>query len=99
MSKAKNPDAYIDSGATHHFFHDRNSFETYTSISQEPVIGATGISEIIGKGIIRLPIDNGIYVEAYHAPKFSSNILSVGLLQKQYDITFSECRFHFSRIG
>ena len=50
MSDVKNSDAYIDSGATHHFFHRRDSFETYEAISEEPVMVAAGVTKIVGKG-------------------------------------------------
>ncbi len=90
FSETKNPNAYVDSGATHHFSYRRSSFCTHEAIKEENVQGANATSEIVGKGTISLPIGGGIDVEAYHAPKFSSNIISVGLLQKNFEIVFSE---------
>jgi len=82
LSDEKTSDAYIDSGATHHFFHRREIFENYTRINDEPVKGASGISKIVGKGMVRLPINKSIFVEAYHALEFSSNILSSDSFQR-----------------
>ena len=90
LSEEKTTDAYIDSGATHHFFHHRSIFENYETLSEEPVRGAAGITKIVGKGMVHIPIGKGFYVEAYHAPEFSSNILSVRLLQKDFEVLFSE---------
>lgn len=75
VSDEKLADAYIDSGATHRFFFSRLMLTTYTAIAEEPVKGATGLTKIVGKGMVQLPINNGMIVEAYHAPGFSSNIL------------------------
>ena len=38
--------------------------------------GTTGITKIFGKVYVKLPIENGILIEAYQAPMFSANILS-----------------------
>ena len=86
----KSSDAYIDSGATHHFFHRRSAFISYSEMNEEPVRGATGFTKIVGKGTVRLPIDNGMIVEAYHAPAFSSNVLAVRLPSKDFEVLFSD---------
>lgn len=85
----KEPNALIDSGGTHHFFYSKSSFETYEEIPSKKVKSAAGQSSIVGRGTVRLPIDDGITVEAFHAPLFSWNILSVGKLSYMYDITLS----------
>ena len=90
VADEKTSDAYIDSGATHHFFHSRSVFINYSPVTEEPVKAAAGVAKIAGKGLVRLPVNNGMLVEAYHAPKFSSNILSVRLLQKNFEVLFSE---------
>ena len=90
FSETKNPNAYVGSGATHYFFYRRSSFSTYETIKEENVQGANATSKIVGKGTVTLPIGDGINVEAYHAPKFSSNIISVEWLQKNFEIVFSE---------
>eukprot|EP00171_Calliarthron_tuberculosum_P001071 IDg1071t1 len=85
-SQDKTKDAYIDSGATHHFFHSRSSFTNYKSIDTENVKAASGFSKIVGKGTVRLPVDGEITIEAYHAPEFSSNIIFVGLISISYRV-------------
>ena len=52
--------------------------------------GATGITKIVGEGFVKLPIEDGILVEAYHAPMPSSNILSVALLSDRYEVVLSK---------
>ena len=90
LSDEKCADAYVDSGATHHFFHSKTSFQTYEKIRPESVKAASSTSKLVGKGTIKFPINGGILFEAYHVPYFSSNILSVRLLLKSCDIDFSE---------
>jgi len=53
------------------------------------VQGASGTSPIVGKGTLLLPLDGGTYFQALHAPHFSQNILSVGLLSRSFDLVFS----------
>lgn len=84
----KNSDAIIDSGATHHFFHSKKSFESYQEITTEKVKGSSGISSIMGKGNVSLLIDGSLVMEAFNTPFFSSNIISVGKISQLYDITF-----------
>lgn len=60
----KSPVTYIESGATHHFFYHRAVFTIYSIISEEPIKAAAGVPMIVGKGHVRLPIGNGILVEA-----------------------------------
>ena len=64
ITEHKTSDAYIDSGATHHFFHRRDSFVLYSPIEEEPVKAAASVSKIVGKGMVKLPINGGILVEA-----------------------------------
>jgi len=63
VSGEKCDDAYIDSGATHHFFHDKSSFLTYKKKISEPVKAASSTSRLIGKTFVKLPIDEGLIVE------------------------------------
>ena len=90
LSTEKTNDAYIDSGASHHFFFLRSAFITYSPISNETVRAASESTNLVGKGTVFIPIDGGIIVEGYHAPSFSSNILSVGLLKDNFDVLFSK---------
>ncbi len=78
-------DAFIDSGATHHFFHNRSNLFNYEHIPIESVNAAFSISNLIGKGTVQLPIDRGAIVEA-----FSANVLSVRLLLKTFKIDCDE---------
>jgi len=43
----------------------------------------------VGRGEAWIPLNGGIWVEAYHDPGFSTNILSVGLLGRQFIISFT----------
>ncbi len=62
----------------------------YDTFKEENVQGANASSKIVVKGTVTQPIGDGINVEAYHAPKFSSNNIPFGLLQKNFEIVFSE---------
>lgn len=93
VAEEKTSDALIDSGATHHFFHRRSAFIVHTDISHEDVFGATGDTKVVGNCIVRIPIGQEILVQAYHVPIFSSNILSVGFLSKNYEFLFPERRY------
>lgn len=90
ISVEKTHDSLLYSGPTHHFFHRRTSFVSYNKIKEETVQGASTTSKIVGVGIARLPIDHGLVIKAYHAPEFSLNIISVGLLQRLYEVLFFE---------
>lgn len=79
----------IDSGATHHFFYSRPSFKSYEKGEVEEVKSSSGLSTIVWKGQVWLLIDDGIYVQAYYTPHFSTNIWSVSLLSEKYNIGFT----------
>ncbi len=55
-------------------------------MNEEPVKGDTGTAKIFGKGMVRLSINNGMIVEAYHAPAFASNTLAVRLLLNDFEV-------------
>ncbi len=90
FSKMKNANAYVDSGANCHFLYRLSSFSTHKAIKVENTKGVNATSKIIVKGTVTVPIGNGINVEVDHATKFSSNVIPVGLLQKNFEIVFSE---------
>ena len=90
VSDEKCSDGYIDSGATHHFFHSRSSLITNDRIEPESVKSASSTSRLVEKGTIKLPFYNGAITEAYHAPEFSENIISVRFLLKTHKVEFSE---------
>ena len=45
---------------------------------------------------MKLPIGNGIVVKAYYALQFSTNFVSVGLLQVKFEVLFSETICNYS---
>ena len=90
VADEKTSDAFIDSGATHYFFRSRSVFIKYYPVAEELVKAATGVTKIFGKGLVHLPVNNDMLVEAYQAPKFSSNILSALILQLNFKELFVE---------
>lgn len=82
--------AFIDSGATDHFFLERRYFELYVEIGDAEIDIASGTSRLVGKGIVTVPIENGINVTAFRVSKFEANIVCPRLLAKTFDISFSE---------
>ena len=77
INHRKTDEAVIDSGATHLFFHSVKYFSEYRKIDDEDVQSASGVSRIVGVGKVLIPLEGGIYFDAYHAPEFGENILSV----------------------
>lgn len=86
MGEEKIMDAFIDSGATHNFFHRNSSFVTYQRIAPEIVQAAHGEITPIGKGTVIIPISGGIMQAAFHAPGFSSNIIAGHLLLDNFEV-------------
>ncbi len=41
-----------------------------TKMDEVRVEGAAGITRIVGKRLVQLPINNGMIIEVYHAPAF-----------------------------
>ena len=80
--------AYINSGGTHHFFHSRSVLQTYEKIDVTDVGVAPGISMLVGNRLVILSIEDDIKLEAYHAPQFESNIISMRMLSFTYEVTF-----------
>lgn len=76
----------IDRGATHHFICSRFIFESYESVESETVESASGKSRLVGMGIVTLSFDGAILIEAYHAPQFSSQIISIGKQPVSHDV-------------
>ncbi len=90
ISEQKLPDACIDLEDAHHFFYRRPSFLTYSTLEITSVQVASGSTVIVGQGHVHLPIGSGIKVEAYHTPKFSCNVITVGLLSNNFETVFSK---------
>lgn len=69
--------------------HPSSSTYLYEEVLIESVQSASGSCKLVGKGHVYLPLYGGrTYVEAYHAPQFQSNILSLGLLSEFFNINF-----------
>ena len=90
VSDEKTSNSIIDSGTTHHFFHRRSSFTTYEPMDSEQVRGANGVSQVVGTGMVKIPIGNCILIEALHVSAFHTNILSVRLISADFEIIFSQ---------
>lgn len=88
-TQKKNYEAFVDTGATHHFFHQRSAFITYSTIVPESVESASATTQLIGKGNVLLPIGTGIIQEAYHASDFTSNVIAGHLLSESFELLFS----------
>ncbi len=84
----KTPNGYAGSGLSHHFFYWRTSFSTYKAIKKINVQTANATFKIVGEGTVTLPIENVINFEAYNPLKFLSRLISLGLLQKSFEIFF-----------
>jgi len=89
LSNEKSEHAIIDSGGTHHFFHRRSLFVEYETMDAEVVQAASSESRLVGKGKVWIPLHGGMIIEGYHAPEFSSHILSVPQLSTQFLIVFT----------
>lgn len=47
------------------------------------------VSILVGKGPVSIPLSNVLCMDAYHAPRFQTNIISVGLLTRHFNGMFS----------
>lgn len=56
INNVKTEDVLIDSGAANFFFHSFKYFKNYRKIKEEDVQSASGISRIVGMGIVFIPI-------------------------------------------
>ena len=88
VGEDRTDDAFVDSGATHHFFHTKSKFIDYKWVETAAVKTAEGVSHIVGKGTIKIKINGQteLTIEAFHAPDFSSNILASHLLSEFYEV-------------
>lgn len=85
----KTNDSFIDSGATHNFFHSKAAFETFDEITEQKVRTADGTSRIIGKGTVKINLGIVITLEAFYAPDFSSNIIASHILSEHFEVIMS----------
>lgn len=79
----------LESGGMNNLFHSKALFTKCRSIEEESLRAAFGSNHILGKGILQIPIDGGIQVEAYHVPRFTLNILAVNYLARTFDVLFN----------
>ena len=89
VSTEKSDQALIDSGATHHFVHDKKLFDNYESITEAVVNTADGESRVVGKGLVNISLGSKIVATAYYAPGFKNHILATHLLSETYEVVFS----------
>lgn len=85
----KEKGASVDLEVTETLFHDKASFQTYSSIPLEVVHASHGETRSIAKGTVNITIDGGIIQEAYKAPQFSSHIIAAALLSDHFEIFMS----------
>ena len=85
----KSGEMLIDSGGTHHFFHDRSLFRDFKDIEPKQVLSASGPSEISGTGEVWIPLNGGMWIAAFYTPNFSTHILSVHQLSVDFDLSFT----------
>ncbi len=65
-------------------------FLTYEPIVNETVAAAFGTTNILGQGLVWIPVHGGMQVTAYHAPHFPSHILAICYISKYFDVLFSD---------
>ena len=53
------------------------------------VQAAAEVSFVVRKGTVSVPKGTGIEMEAFHAPLFQYNILTVGMLTRHFNINFT----------
>lgn len=58
----KNSCAYIDSGATYHFFHSTISFIHYERIDEEQVKAASSTTCLVGEGHVFIMLNKGLVI-------------------------------------
>ena len=70
VSDEKCKHTYIDLEATHYFFNSKSSFINHERIEPQSVEVASSTSKFVGKGIIKLSVENSTIIGAYRAPEF-----------------------------
>lgn len=88
MTKSK--DWLIDFGASHHFCNDKKFFTTYELTQTTQVQAASELSVLVSKGQIYIHLAGGIFLDAYHAPYFQTNIISGGMLTESLNVNFTK---------
>lgn len=65
------------------------SLPTYEKLEKQVFQPVSGKSTVISKGIFKLNFGNRKIAEAYHTPCFQTNISSVGVLLRHFNISFT----------
>ena len=60
--------------------------ETYKKMDITDVNITSGISKLVERELVTLHIKDGIKIQAYYAPQFESNIISVKMLSYTFEI-------------
>lgn len=89
VGEQKSMFAFIDSVATHKFFHAKQIFRIFKIIEPEMAQAAHGETILIVKGTVLLPLETKIIPKAYHATGFSSHMLTERLLSDNFEVIFS----------
>lgn len=66
--------------------HERGSSNSYQKSRMQQAQSASVISSAVGKCTVRLELDGGTIVEAFHTPYIPTNNILVGLLSSHYNI-------------
>lgn len=61
----------------------------YQIISSDSLAPASGTSKVVGIVQDLIPLDGGMYVDAYHAWDFSTNILQIDMLSELFNFLFT----------
>lgn len=84
MSNKKTNTCFID--LKNNSFHNFHAFDNREYISPQEVNIAECASQIVGKGTVKANLGVIITMKAYHAPEFSSNIISSHPLSNFFEV-------------
>ena len=88
---------WIDIGATHHIWGDRNLFKKYEKVDDEIEL------KVVGKGTVKLKFTSSkivILIDVFHASKIRKNLVSGGLLSNySYKLVFESDKFALTKNG
>ncbi len=90
FSERKNSNVSIDSRSTHHCFYFRASLMNHKANMEGSVQAANATSKNVGKWNVVRPLGIASMLKLIMLPIFLPNIISVGLLQKKFEIFFYE---------
>lgn len=73
----------------HHVLFFRSCFTSCKQIEKHYIKSATGLSVIVGGGLMKPPFKDRRLVQTYHTLKFSTKVFFVGMLSWHYKVQFS----------